>query len=79
MFRKEFMSTEGPTWATVTWYKGWGELDEDTDGPSWQESFKSVHGEDSWSQFQEDFDNAIVSRQDQWQVLMTDLMASSED
>lgn len=78
MYRKQFQHRDGRDWATVTWYKNWAELDDDS-MPGFQETFKKVHGADSWDQFTEDFDKAVVGREDEWRMILRDLMAGGED
>jgi hypothetical protein len=65
MYRKRFMHRTDRDWATVMPYKNWAELDEDS-GNNFREAFVKVHGEGSWEKFDEDFNNAVISREDQW-------------
>ncbi len=78
MYRKQFQHRDGRDWASVSWFENWAELDDDS-MPGFEETFKKVHGADAWDQFTEDFDKAIVGREDEWRWLLRDLMPGSDD
>ena len=76
MFRKRFLSNDKVTWATVTTYKNWAELDKDN-GADWQETFKSVNGEEAWDIWREEIGKAIISRRDEWRMALPELSGAS--
>lgn len=67
MFRKQFLHRDRRDWAMSQSFTGWSELDE-TGGASFQETFVSIHGDDSWDTFLEEFDAAVVGREDEWLI-----------
>lgn len=72
MFRKQFQHRDGRDWAMSQSFASWSELDE-TGGASFQETFVSIHGDDSWDTFSEEFDAAVVGREDEWLVHLPEL------
>jgi hypothetical protein len=72
MFQKQFQHTDGRDWITVTSYTGWSELDVEGTG-NFQETFREIHGDDAWETFQEEADQAMISRQDEWHQAMPEL------
>ena len=72
MFRKQFQHRDRRDWAVSQSFTGWSELDE-TGGPGFEETFRSIHGDDSWDTFQEEFDAAVVGREDEWLILLPEL------
>jgi hypothetical protein len=73
MYRKRFLSRDKRDWAIVSSYKTWSALDEQ--GPDFVETFKSVHGEAAWDTFDAEFDDAVVSREDEWREFLPELSA----
>ena len=76
MYRKRFLSGDKVTWATVSSYKNWAELDEDNGG-NWGETYKSVNGEEAWNNRSEEWGKAIISRRDEWRMALPELSGSS--
>jgi hypothetical protein len=68
MYRNQIMNREGRDWAIVSNYKNWAELDED--GSSFKESFEKLYGADAWDTFDEEFDKAVISREDEWRQIV---------
>ena len=77
MYRKRFMSGDRVSWATVSSYKNWAELDEESS--DFVETFKKVNGEDAWETFGEEFDQAVLSRRDQWRSYLPELSGGDDD
>jgi len=67
MFRKQFLHRDKRDWVMSQSFTGWSELDE-TGGASFEETFVSIHGADSWDKFSEEFDEAVASREDEWLI-----------
>ena len=78
MYRKQFMNRDGRDWAAVGWYKNWAELDDDS-LPGFEETFIKTRGEAAWKMFEEDFEKAVVSREDEWRMILRDIMGGGED
>ena len=78
MFQKQFQHTDGRDWVTVTNYANWSELDEEQPG-NFQESFEELYGEDGLEIFQEEFDQSIISRRDEWHQRVPELNGAPVD
>jgi hypothetical protein len=77
MYRKRFLSGEDKvTWATVSSYKNWAELDEDNGG-DWGKTYKSVNGEEAWNNRGEEWGQAVISRRDEWRMALPELSGAS--
>jgi hypothetical protein len=78
MFQKQFQHTDGRDWVTVTDYASWAELDEEQPG-NFQESFEELYGEGALETFQEEFDQSIISRRDEWHQRVPELSGAPAD
>ena len=76
MFQRVFPHSDGRDWLFVEPYDSWSELDETNDGPSFRARFEALHGADAWPTFLEEIGEAIISRDDEWRVVRSDLMGS---
>ena len=76
MYRKGFQSGDNETWATVSSYKNWAELDEDNGG-DWSETYKSVNGEEAWNNRREEWGKAVIGRRDEWRMALPELSGAS--
>jgi len=71
MFQKQFLHRDGRGWAATSYYKNWAELDEEEG--NFAEAFQRVHGEAAWATFEEEFDQAVASREDEWTQLVPEM------
>ena len=63
MYQKEFESRDERDWAVVRSYTNWAEMD--AMDRNFRAAYERIHGADSWEAFTEEFDAAVISREDE--------------
>ena len=64
MYNKRFAHRDGRDWAAVSTYPGWEAVDEQSG--DFAATFIKLFGEDGFAKFNEEWDQAIVSREDEY-------------
>jgi hypothetical protein len=74
MYRNQFQNRQGRDWAIVTWFDSWADLDAGS-WNAWKETFIKLYGEDGWKKLGDEYDDIILSREDEMRVRRLDLQA----
>ncbi len=72
MFQRRGLSADNIQWAIRISYKNYAEVDAASAGDL-VPAFEKANGENSWATFLEDFNKAVVSRQDEWQTFLPEI------
>jgi len=70
VYRNRFRNSSGREWATVNYYDKWADLDVSRNFP---DDYEEVHGEGSWRLFLEEWEDVVVSADDEYRELMPEL------
>ena len=77
-YRNYFQNKEGRDWAVVTWYDSWADLDKGS-WDDWKKAFIKLYGEEEWKKVDEEYNEIVVSREDEMRVRRRDLQADSKE
>ena len=68
-YRRRGAHEDLENWVTVVTYRNWAEIDEPV--PNFEEAFRARHGDGAWATFEQEADEAVISRQDAYRQLVT--------
>lgn len=76
-YKNRFQNKEGRDWALVTWYDNWAGLD----AGNWdvfEMTFIKLYGEDGWKKLDDEYDEVVISREDEMRARRPDLQAEKK-
>jgi len=70
VYHNRFVSGEGRDWASVMSFDKWADLDDDR---NFEKDYEAVHGDGSWRQFLNEWEDVVESMEDEYREFLPEL------